>query len=117
MNNTTHTLATRRSSIAQRFLTFRLAALAASAVASHSEASPVPRAPVMPRVWVAKRSPAIAPDPLDAPLSDAEIAALPAVPEFAPVASRDLLAEVDAEIAGESAFLAAVNATPLRLNA
>lgn len=54
---------------------------------------------------------------MDAPLTDAEIAALPAVEDFAPVASLALLAEVDAEIAAEGAFLADVAALPLRLTA
>ncbi len=101
MNNTnTASLANRRASLSERFASFRLAALAASAVASHAETMPRPIAPRMPSIWVAKRAPIAPVDPLDAPLP-ADFTPAPFVPYVSEIVTLD--AETEAEIARESA--------------
>lgn len=86
------------NTLAQRFTAFRLAALAASAVVS-VETSPAPRAPVMPKIWVAKKPAPVASDPLDEPLP-ADFVAQPFIPYVSTILTLD--PETEAEIARES---------------
>lgn len=93
----THNLTARRSTIADRFRSYRLAALAASAVVSPTETMLRPIAPRVPSVWVAKRAPL---DPLDVPLP-ADFVPAPVEPFVSAILPLD--AETEAQIARESA--------------